>query len=211
MVGKSDIWDLRFFLVSVQPGSFSTLYSCSSWPGTVKNRVFFSPHTIFFGGGFLYKGHWTLQHGIKVCDQEIRETVDLFTHSRNNVAEGDFCANTGGQQREQSLLPTCPPVWVSVGPENFVSLPTDWLRIGMWWNLRQRDSGGGLSTVGDCWRSFLSSESKDLPLFAFKQETDAYQSLSLISLSQGWLMESGVEAREHTAGPSWPGWILHFL
>ena len=107
----------------------------------------------------------------------------------------------------------CPPVLlsVSVGPESFVSLPGDWLRIGMWWNLRQQDSGGGLSTMGDCWRSFLSSESKDLPLFAFKPETEAYQSLSLISLSQGWLMESGVEAHEHTAGPSWPGWILHFF
>ena len=94
---------------------------------------------------------------------------------------------------------------------NFVSLPGYWLRFGMWRNPRQRDSGGSLSTVGDCWKSFLSLESKDLPLFAFKQETDAYQSLSLISLSQGWLMEGGVEARECTAGPSWPGWILHLL
>ena len=180
-----------FFLVSVQPGSFSTLYSCFSWPGTLKNRVFFSPHTIFLGGGFLYKEHWTLQHGIKVCDQEIRKTVNLFTHPRNDVAESDFGANTGGQQRKQSLLPACPPVWVSGGPGNFVSLPGHWLRFGMWWNLGPRDSGGSLSTMEDCWKSFLSSESQDLPLFAFKQETDAYQSLSLTSLSQGWLMERG--------------------
>lgn len=115
---------LDFFLVSVQPGSFGTLYSCSFWPGTVKNRVFFSPHNIFLGGGFLYKEHWTLQHGIKVCGQEIRETVYSLIQEMLKVTSVPTLGDSKGSRA------CCPPVLLSESqlvPEILFPFPgTDW-------------------------------------------------------------------------------------